>query len=162
MTLDSIKSAFTENTRGVLLVHLFGLPAPASEISQYCLEKGLWLVEDCAQSFGAQIGDLPVGHFGDMSVFSFYGNKVISTGEGGMVFAKDPQKRELIRRLRNQGLDPEHHHWHPHAGFNYRMTNIAAAIRCGQIEMAHFHIRERGASPPVISKICCILKKSKS
>jgi len=143
MTLESIQPALTENTRGVLLVHLFGLPAPAGEISQFCQESGLWLVEDCAQSFGARIGDLPVGHFGDMSIFSFYGNKVISTGEGGMVFAKDPQKRELIRRLRNQGLDPEHHHWHPQMGFNYRMTNIAAAIGCGQIEMAHFHIGER-------------------
>ncbi|MGA7413083.1 MAG: DegT/DnrJ/EryC1/StrS family aminotransferase [Bryobacteraceae bacterium] len=143
LTRESIEASITPNTRGVLLVHLFGLPAPVEDVRRFCDEKGLWLIEDCAQCFGGTAADRFAGQFGDMTVFSFYGNKIISTGEGGMVFARDTERRGLIRCLRNQGLDPTRHHWHPYLGFNYRMTNLAAAIGCGQMEMADYHIQER-------------------
>ena len=133
----------TARTCAVLLVHSFGLPAPAEEVRRFCDSMRLWLIEDCAQSFGATMAGRFAGHFGDMTVFSFYGNKIISTGEGGMVFAKDPAKRDLIRLLRNQGLDSARHHWYTCLGYNYRMTNLAAAIGCGQMEMADYHIQER-------------------
>jgi perosamine synthetase len=143
LTPESIQSALTERTRGVMLVHLFGSPGPVEAIRQLCNEKGIWLLEDCAHSFGARMGGRSVGGFGEAAIFSFYGNKVISTGEGGMVFVKDPQKREFIRCLREQGMDPARRHWHIFHGYNYRMSNLAAAVGCGQVEMADFHIAER-------------------
>jgi perosamine synthetase len=100
LTVKSIEAAITPRTRGVLLVHLFGLPGPVEDVQRYCEARGLWLVEDCAQSFGARINGRCVGSFGDAAIFSFFGNKVISTGEGGMVFARDPERRQIIRCLR--------------------------------------------------------------
>jgi len=143
LTLESIEAATTPDTKGVLLVHLFGQPAPIQQVRHFCEARRLWLLEDCAQCFGAKTAGQFTGQFGDMAVFSFYGNKVISTGEGGMIFARDSGKRDLIRCLRNQGLDSGRHHWHSQLGFNYRMTNLAAAIGCGQMEMADYHIQER-------------------
>jgi perosamine synthetase len=143
LTVETIRAALTPDTRGILLVHLFGLPGPVEEVRAFCRQRGLWLLEDCAQSFGAQVDGRCTGAFGDAAVFSFYGNKVISTGEGGMVFISDPRKREWVRSLREQGLDPLRDHWYVRHGYNYRIHNLAAAIGCGQVEMADFHIGER-------------------
>jgi perosamine synthetase len=143
LTVDTIEAAVTPRTRGVMLVHLFGLPGPLEEVQQYCKDRGFWLVEDCAQSFGARVKSRNVGSFGDAAIFSFYGNKIISTGEGGMVFAQNPQKRQIIRCLREQGSDQKQNHWHVLHGYNARMSNLTAAIGCGQVEMADYHIAER-------------------
>jgi perosamine synthetase len=143
LTVETIEAAMTGRTRGVMLVHLFGLPGPVESIRQYCDRHGLWLMEDCAHSFGARMDGRSVGSFGDAAIFSFYGNKVISTGEGGMVFVKDPAKRPIIRCLREQGSDKSHEHWHVLHGYNARMHNLAAAVGCGQVEMADYHISER-------------------
>jgi perosamine synthetase len=143
LTVETIEAAMTPQTRGVLLVHLFGLPGPIEEIQRYCQDRGLWLVEDCAQSFGARVNGRCAGSFGDAAIFSFFGNKVISTGEGGMVFVKDPEKRQMIRCLREQGSDQSHEHYHVLYGYNARMNNVTAAIGCGQVEMAEYHIAER-------------------
>jgi perosamine synthetase len=143
LTVETIDAALTTRTRGVLLVHLFGVPGPVESIQQYCRDRGLWLVEDCAHSFGAKVNGRSVGSFGQGAIFSFYGNKIISTGEGGMVFVQDPAKREVIRRLREQGSDESHEHWHVIHGYNARMHNLAAAVGCGQVEMAGYHIGER-------------------
>ena len=142
-TADLIERAFTPRTVGVLAVHLYGLPSPVDAIAQLCRKKGVWLIEDCAESLGATIDGKPTGRFGDAATFSFYGNKTISTGEGGMVYVRDPQKRRHARMLRGQGMDPERRYWHPILGYNYRMTNVAAAIGLGQIEMADYHLGER-------------------
>jgi perosamine synthetase len=143
LTPDSIRAALTERTRGVMLVHMFGSPGPVQSIRRLCDERGIWLLEDCAHSFGARTLGRSVGATGEAAAFSFYGNKVISTGEGGMVFVKDAQKREFIRCLREQGMDPDRRNWHVFHGYNYRMSNLAAALGCGQVEMADFHVAER-------------------
>lgn len=143
LTVETIESAWTPRTRGVLLVHLFGVPGPVEDIRQYCQRRGLWLVEDCAQSFGAKVDGRSTGSFGDVSIFSFYSNKVISTGEGGMIFARDPRKHQLIRSLHDQGSNSTQHYIHLIQGYNHRMHNLAAAIGCGQMEMADYHVRER-------------------
>lgn len=143
LTADSLKAAVTPRTRAVLLVHLYGLPADVDPILEFCEAENLLLIEDCAQSFGARYKGRSAGSYGDAAAFSFYGNKVISTGEGGMVFVRDAENRERARRMRSQGMDPARHHWYPTTGFNYRMTNVAAAIGCGQIEMADYHVQER-------------------
>jgi perosamine synthetase len=143
VTVDSIAAAWTANTVGVVMVHLYGLPAPAQEVASFCKERGAWLIEDCAESLGATIHGRATGTFGDAATFSFYGNKTLSTGEGGMLFVRDAAKRRLARMLRGQGMDLERRYWHPILGYNYRMTNVAAAIGLAQAEMAAYHIAER-------------------
>ena len=145
VTRQSVEAVWTSKTVGVLLVHLYGLPAPAHEIAALCRERGAWLIEDCAESFGAQIEGRNVGDFGDAAAFSFFGNKIISTGEGGMVFVHDPERRQFVKMLKGQGMDLDHkrRYWHPVVGYNYRITNVTAAIGLGQIEMAEYHLAER-------------------
>lgn len=142
-TATAFSQAWTPRTVGVLAVHLYGLPSPINEIVDLCHRRGVWLIEDCAESIGATINGKKVGSFGDAATFSFYGNKTISTGEGGMLYVRDPEKICLARMLRGQGMDPNRPYWHPILGYNYRMTNVAAAIGLGQIEMADYHLEER-------------------
>lgn len=142
-TAESIERAWTPRTVGVMAVHLYGLPAPIREIAALCRARGAWLIEDCAESLGATVDGRATGSFGDAATFSFYGNKTISTGEGGMLYVRDPERRRLARMLRGQGMDLERRYWHPVLGYNYRMTNVAAAIGLGQIEMADYHLGER-------------------
>lgn len=143
VTRASIEAAWTPRTVGVVLVHLYGLPAPVEEIAALCRERGAWLIEDCAECFGGTVGGRQVGTFGDAAAFSFFGNKIISTGEGGMVLVHDPRRRERVAMLRDQGMDAARRYWHPITGYNYRMTNVAAAIGLGQSEMADYHLAER-------------------
>lgn len=142
-TAETIEKAWTPRTVGVIAVHLYGLPTDVENISEMCRRRGAWLLEDCAESLGATIATKPTGSFGDASTFSFYGNKTISTGEGGALYLRDPERRRHARMLRGQGMDLNRRYWHPILGYNYRMTNIAAAIGLGQIEMLDFHLAER-------------------
>jgi perosamine synthetase len=143
LTTESIVPLINSRTAGIIAVHLYGLPSPIEEISELCRAQGLWLVEDCAESLGATVGGRATGAFGDAATFSFYGNKTISTGEGGMVFIRDPQRRAHARMLRGQGMDPQRRYFHPIVGYNYRMTNVAAAIGLGQVEQIDYHLSER-------------------
>jgi perosamine synthetase len=143
VTRESIEAVWTPRTVGVIAVHLYGMPAPVHEIADLCRERNVWLIEDCAESLGATLKGRPTGTFGDAAMWSFYGNKTISTGEGGMVYLRDPERREHARLLRGQGMDPNRRYWHPMIGYNYRMTNVAAAIGVGQMEMLDYHVGER-------------------
>jgi perosamine synthetase len=142
-TAELIEKAWTPRTVGVLAVHLYGMPTDVENIVELCRRRGAWLLEDCAESIGATVGGKPTGSFGDASTFSFYGNKTISTGEGGALYVRDPERRRHARMLRGQGMDLDRRYWHPILGYNYRMTNVAAAIGLGQIEMLDFHLAER-------------------
>jgi perosamine synthetase len=142
-TAEQIERAWTPRTVGVLAVHLYGMPTDIENIAKLCKARGAWLLEDCAESLGATVSGKPTGSFGDASTFSFYGNKTISTGEGGALYVRDPERRRHARMLRGQGMDLNRRYWHPILGYNYRMTNIAAAIGLGQIEMLDFHLAER-------------------
>lgn len=143
MTPQTLLAALTRRTVGVMAVHLYGLPCDMHGILDICRERGLWVIEDCAESLGASIFGRRTGSFGDAAVFSFYGNKTISTGEGGMLLQRDPKRRAMARLLRGQGMDLKRRYWHPVMGYNYRMTNVAAAIGCGQMEMVNYHLQER-------------------
>lgn len=142
-TAEFIERAWTPRTVGVLAVHLYGLPTDIAQIAELCRDRGAWLLEDCAESLGAKVFGRPAGNFGDAATLSFYGNKTISTGEGGAVYVRDPARRRHAKMLRGQGMDLERRYWHPIMGYNYRMTNIAGAIGLGQIEMLEFHLAER-------------------
>ncbi len=133
----------TPRTRGIVPVHLYGHPCDMDALRDLARRHGLWILEDCAEAHGATWQGHPVGAFGDAGMFSFYGNKLITTGEGGMVVTDDAALAERLRLLRGQGMGPDRRYWHPVLGYNYRMTNIAAAIGLAQVERADQLIKER-------------------
>ncbi len=104
---------------------------------------GLSVVEDCAEAIGSRIGDRHVGTFGDIATWSFFGNKTITTGEGGMVTSSRPELDALIRKLKGQGLAGHREYWHDVIGYNYRMTNICAAIGVAQLPHAREFLQRK-------------------
>jgi perosamine synthetase len=129
-----IEAKITPRTRGVIVVHLFGNPVDMDAVSSIARRHRLFVVEDAAQAHGAEYKGKRVGSLADVAAFSFYGNKILTTGEGGMVVTDDSAIASKIRLLKNHGMDPNRRYWHPVVGYNYRMTNIAAAIGLAQIE----------------------------
>lgn len=124
----------TARTKAVMAVHLYGQPAAMDEICAFTQKHGLFLIEDAAEALGARFRDRYVGSIGDAAAFSFFGNKLITTGEGGMVVAKSPEVMAKIAKLRDHGMDPTRRYWHDVVGYNYRMTNLQAAIGVAQLE----------------------------
>lgn len=133
---EDVKRKITSKTKAIMVVHLYGMPCDMDAITEICNEHGLLLVEDCAEAFGTQYGGRHVGTFGDVSTYSFFGNKTITTGEGGMIVTKDPQVMERAYHLKTQGVSPSREYWHDVVAYNYRMTNICAAIGLAQLEQA--------------------------
>lgn len=135
-TLDpaSVERLLSERTQAVMAVHLFGMPADLAPLAALAKRHGLALIEDASQAHGATYDGEPVGSWGTLSTFSFYGNKVLTTGEGGMVCTDDPKLAKRIRTLRGQGVDPSRDYWFDEVGYNYRMTNLACAIGLAQLE----------------------------
>ena len=119
---DDVERRISARTRAVLAVHLYGHPADMTALREICDGYELHLLEDAAEAPGAYWAGRPVGSLGDMAAFSFYGNKIISTGEGGMVTTNDARLAERLRLLRGQGQDPAQRYWHTVIGYNYRMT----------------------------------------
>jgi perosamine synthetase len=142
-TVEAVEKAWTDRTVGVIAVHLYGLPAPVDRLRALCNQREAWLIEDCAESLGASIRGVQSGRFGHAAAFSFYGNKIISTGEGGMLHLENHNLRLKARMLRSHGMDLQQRYWHPMIGYNYRMTNVASAIGLGQAEQIDFHVGER-------------------
>lgn len=131
---NSVNRLLTPRTKGIIPVHLFGHPCDMDPLMQIARSKGLWVLEDCAEAIGAQYKGQPVGSFGDAAAFSFFGNKIITTGEGGMVVCRDPELASQLRLLRGQGMNPQRRYWHEVLGYNYRLTNLAAAVGTAQME----------------------------
>ncbi|MBI5586513.1 MAG: DegT/DnrJ/EryC1/StrS family aminotransferase [Deltaproteobacteria bacterium] len=134
-TIDpqQIEPALSERTKAVIPVHLYGHPAPMDPILALAEKYRLWVVEDAAEAHGAEYRGRRVGSLGHLGCFSFYGNKIITTGEGGMIVTGNPEWAEKARMLRDHGMSRERKYWHPLVGYNYRMTNIQAAIGLGQM-----------------------------
>jgi perosamine synthetase len=138
-----IEDAITPRTKAIIPVHLYGHPADMIEIQRIASEHKLFLIEDAAEAHGASIGERRVGSFGDCGVFSFYGNKIITTGEGGMITTNSKDTYERARFLRDHAMSQERKYWHTSVGFNYRMTNIQAAIGLAQMQKIDDFIEER-------------------
>ena len=119
-----------------MAVHLYGHPCEMEELVELCREKNIFLIEDCAEAFGSIYKGKYAGTFGDIATFSFFGNKTITTGEGGMVVTNDETLYDRAVHLKGQGLAKHRQYWHDAIGFNYRMTNICAAIGLAQLERA--------------------------
>lgn len=126
--------ALTSKTRAIIPVHLYGHPSDMNAITELASKYSLYIIEDCAEALGTCYNGKHVGTFGDAAIFSFFGNKTITTGEGGMVNFKDSHIHKKAIMLRDHGMDPERRYWHTEVGFNYRMTNIQAAIGVAQLE----------------------------
>lgn len=124
----------TPKTKGIIPVHLYGHPAEMGPIIDFAKAHDLFVLEDAAEAHGAEHLGQKVGTFGQCSVFSFFGNKIITTGEGGMVTTDDDELAAKLRLYRGQGMDPKRRYWFPVVGYNYRMTNIQAAIGLAQME----------------------------
>lgn len=131
-----VEAKITPRTKAVMAVHLYGLPCDMDALTSICHKHKLLLVEDCAEAFGTLYKGQHVGTFGDVATFSFFGNKTITTGEGGMVVAKNKEVLERAYHLKNQGVSQNREYWHDVVAYNYRMTNICAAIGLAQLEQA--------------------------
>jgi perosamine synthetase len=133
MDPDKVRKAITPKTRAIIPVHLYGHPCGMDPIMEIASEYNLYIIEDAAEAHGAEYKGRKVGSFGHISCFSFYGNKIITTGEGGMVLTNDEGLAEKIKILRDHGMNPKKRYWHEVIGFNYRMTNLQAAIGVAQL-----------------------------
>lgn len=128
--------AITPRTRGIIAVHTYGHAADMDAIREIARRRALWVVEDAAESFGALYRGQSTGALGDVGTFSFYANKIVTSGEGGAVTLVDPTLEPKIRQLKDHGMDPELRYHFPVTGYNYRITNLACAVLCAQIERA--------------------------
>jgi len=138
-----IAKKLTKRTKAIIPVHLYGHPAPMREINELAKKNGLIVVEDAAEAHGAEYHGKRVGALGDVGVFSFYGNKIITTGEGGALTTDSDEWAERAKFLRDHAMDRNIRYWHTDVGFNYRMTNIQAAIGVAQLRQIEPFINER-------------------
>lgn len=136
-------AAVTSRTRAIIPVHLYGHPAPMDEIRAVAARAGAAVIEDAAQAHGALYKGQRVGSIGDFGSFSFFGNKILTTGEGGIVTGSNADFLPVLRQLRNHGMDPDRRYFHPVVGFNYRMTSMQAAIGLAQMGQIHAFLRRR-------------------
>ncbi len=143
MDPGDILKKISPKTRAIMAVHLYGHPCDMDAIKKICQAKSLFLVEDCAEAFGTLYKGKHVGGFGDISTYSFFGNKTITTGEGGMVVTNDDTLYDRAVHFKGQGLAKHREYWHDVIGYNYRMTNICAAIGLGQLESADKFIAKK-------------------
>lgn len=133
---DDVRRKITPRTKAIVAVHLYGQSCDMPSLQVIAKEHGLFLIEDCAEAFGTRCHENHVGTFGDINTFSFFGNKTITTGEGGMVTTNDKTLYERAVHLKGQGLAKHRQYWHDIVGYNYRMTNVCAAIGLAQLEQA--------------------------
>lgn len=134
MDVAAAVAAVGPRTRAIMPVHIYGLPVDMDPILQVAGQHGLVVIEDAAEAIGLDYQGRPCGSLGDLSVMSFYSNKHVTTGEGGMVLTDDPTLAERCRALRNLCFEPQRRFVHSEMGFNYRMTNLQAAVGVAQAE----------------------------
>jgi perosamine synthetase len=134
LDVADVARRITPKTKAILPVHLYGGACDMSALSKMARDAGLLMMEDCCEALGTRISGRHVGTFGEAGTFSFFGNKTITTGEGGMIVTSDDGFAEEMRSVRNQGMSRTRRYWHDRMGYNYRMTNIQAAIGLAQME----------------------------
>lgn len=138
-----LSRAVTGRTRAIIPVHLYGHPADLQPILEVAEGHQLHVIEDAAEAHGAQYRGRRVGSFGTLNCFSFYGNKIVTTGEGGIITTDDDALAGKMRHLRDHGMSPERRYWHPVIGYNYRMTNLQAALGVAQMERVEKFIEKK-------------------
>ena len=134
MVVTQIESKITPRTKAIMVVHIYGLPVDMDPVLDIARRYGLKIIEDAAEMHGQTYRGKPCGSFGDISTFSFYPNKHITTGEGGMIVTDDDELAETCRSLRNLCFQPQKRFVHERLGWNLRMTNLQAALGLAQLE----------------------------
>jgi perosamine synthetase len=134
MDISQIEEKVTSKTKVIMIVHIYGLPVDIDPVLNLAKKYNLKVIEDAAEMHGQLYKGRPCGSFGDISIFSFYPNKHITTGEGGMILTNDDEIAETCRSLRNLCFDPKNRFVHDRLGWNLRMTNMQAAIGLAQLE----------------------------
>ncbi|WP_067585766.1 DegT/DnrJ/EryC1/StrS family aminotransferase [Endozoicomonas ascidiicola] len=134
MDVTQIEAKITSRTKAIMVVHIFGLPVDMDPVLDIAVRHGLKVIEDAAEMHGQTYTGKPCGSFGDISTFSFYPNKHITTGEGGMILTDDDELAETCRSLRNLCFQPHKRFVHERLGWNMRMTNMQAALGLAQLE----------------------------
>jgi len=147
MDPEDVRRKITSKTKAIIVVHLYGHPADMNPLLKIAEAKGIYVIEDAAEAHGALHQGKKVGSLGVLGCFSFYGNKVITTGEGGMVVAHDKSLVDRMRLLRDHAMDANRRYWHPEVGYNYRLTNLQAAVGVAQLSKIEkfLEIRKRNA-----------------
>ena len=144
-TIDpkKVEKNISKKTKGIMAVHLYGHPAEMNELKKICKKYHLFLITDCAESLGATYKKFEKNTLGDASAFSFFGNKMITTGEGGMILFKDKKNYEKAKILRDHGMSKKTRYYHVEIGFNFRMTNIQAAVGVAQLSKVNNFLQKR-------------------
>jgi len=143
MRVEDVAAKVGPRTRAILPVHMYGHPCDMDPLRDLARRHDLWVLEDAAEAHGAEYKGARCGSLGDAACFSFYANKIVSTGEGGMVVTNDAQLADRCRSLKNLGFNRERRFLHDAVGFNYRMTNVQAAIGLAQLERADEYVALR-------------------
>jgi perosamine synthetase len=138
-----IEAAITPRTRAIVPVHTYGHPAEMNRILEVARARGLLVVEDAAEAHGAVYRGRRVGSIGECACFSFYANKIITTGEGGMITTDNAELADKARNIRDHAFSSERHFWHKVAAHNFRMTNLQAAVGVAQMERADWLVERR-------------------
>lgn len=140
---DLIERSISARTKGIIAVDVYGHPADMDRIREVASRHGLWVIADAAEAHFARYKGRVTGSLADMSVFSFFGNKIVTCGEGGAITTDNPDFESRIRLLRNQGMDPNRRYFFEAVGYNYRLTNVACALLCAQLERREWLIDRR-------------------
>jgi perosamine synthetase len=152
MDPSAIEAAITPKTKAILPVEVFGNTAHFAEYERIARKHNLMLIEDCCEALGGALDGRPAGNFGSCGVFAFYPNKQITTGEGGMIVTDDGRLADLCRSMRNQGRDTSAWLSHARMGFNYRMSDISAALGLAQMQRLDEIIAKRRASAELYNR----------
>lgn len=140
---NAIEAKITSRTKAIVPVHLYGLACNMDAILSLAQKYHLAVVEDAAEAHGAEWNGRRVGSMGEIGSFSFFGNKIITCGEGGMLTTNSKELYEKMKHLRSQGVDPNKRYWHTTLAYNYRMTNMQAAVGLAQLEKIEWHMEQR-------------------
>lgn len=138
-----IEKKITNKTKAIIVVHLYGHPSNMTRILKIAKKRKIKIIEDCAEALGSYYKKKHVGNFGDVSTFSFFGNKLITTGEGGMICFKSKLNKQRAEILRDHGMSKKLKYWHEEIGFNFRLTNIQSAIGCAQMERIKWFMKNK-------------------
>ena len=143
MDVDQVAAKITPRTKAIVPVHIYGHPTDMDPLRELAQKHGIMIIEDSAEAHGGEYKGQPCGSLGDAAGFSFYGNKIITTGEGGMVTTNNREIAKLAWNLRDHAFSHERHFWHKFVGFNYRMTNLQAAVGLAQVEQMATFVAQR-------------------
>lgn len=150
-----IERKITKKTKAIMVVHLYGHPCDMDAINEIAKKHGIYVIEDCAEAHGSEYKGRRVGNLSDISCFSFYGTKLITTGEGGMCLTNNDELADMMKILRNNGIRPKYANkfYYDLVGFSYRMTSMQAAVGLAQLKKIDYLVKKKLAVAKIYNEI---------